>query len=351
LALLAPANRPRADEVPAKYRPAVNKGLAWLVKQQKRDGRWEGPGGKYNPAMTSLAGLALLSQGSTLREGKYRDNLRKATDWLLAQSRPDGLLADPDKGMYIHSHGYAMLFLACAAGDLEEGPQRRKVLRALERAARYARQAQTTRGGWGYVAAKDGGDFDEGSTTLAVVHGLRAARAAGARLPRDVLEDGQKYLEKSTTVGGGLLYSLTTKSGPQTPLTAGALAAAFAPGDYDAPVPKKWLTYCRRSVGVGIRAGYDGYTHFYYAQVVYGLGDDGWAQLFPRDRPADRLTWKAYRQEVFEGLRRAQAVDGSWAEVATGPVYATALRLCILQLDNAAVPMFARRPPRKGVAP
>ena len=33
--------------------------------------------------MTALAGMALLMEGSTLREGKYSDNIRKAVDWLM----------------------------------------------------------------------------------------------------------------------------------------------------------------------------------------------------------------------------------------------------------------------------
>jgi hypothetical protein len=336
----------QAGEVPAKYRPAIDKGLSWLVKQQKRDGRWEANRGTYPTAMTSLAGLALLSQGSTLREGKYRDNLRKATDWLLEQSRPDGLLASPDeaKERYIHGHGFAMLFLAAAAGDLEEGPQRRRALRALERAVRFARAAQGRNGGWGYVSAKEGMDFEEESPTLTIVHGLRAARSAGTRLPPQVLEDGREYLKY-------LGWPLDRGKAVSPALIAGALAACYAPADYNSPQARTYLAGCQTAFPppTGRGAGYHEYAHFYFAQVVYALGDDGWARLFPGEAAAKRLTWTAYRRAAFDALMSSQARDGSWGAAdwtaqGVGPVYSTAVWLCVLQLDRDAVPIFGRAP-------
>src|SRR5881397_852624 len=37
----------RADDIPAKYREVVNKGLTYLAKSQLNDGRWEANGGAY----------------------------------------------------------------------------------------------------------------------------------------------------------------------------------------------------------------------------------------------------------------------------------------------------------------
>jgi hypothetical protein len=306
----------------------VVKGLAWLVKQQHADGHWQGNAGEHATALTALAGLALLSEGSTLREGKYRGNLARAADWLLDNAQPNGLLATrkEGRGRYIHGHGYAMLFLASAAGDLEGRP-RARVLLALERAARFARSAQTRRGGWGYVAAKDGAGFDEESPTAAVVHGLRAARRAGVRLPPGVLEEGQKYLEMATAPSGELRYPPPAGSRPG--LKAAVLAAVCAPGDYGAPAARAWLAACRERVPPT-----DEYAQFYLAQVAYGLGDGGWS---------------AYRKTVFPELCRTQARDGSWTNGTwgrqVGPVLTTAMNLCVLQMENEGVAAFvpARR--------
>ncbi len=53
------------------------------------------------------------------------------------------------------------------------------------------------------------------------------------------------------------------------------------------------------------------------------------------------MTWSGYRQVVFELLRNRQFVDGSWRGT-VGPVYTTAAALIVLQLDNAAVPIYQR---------
>src|SRR5260370_35782887 len=79
--LLAGAPRVRADEIPEKYRPAVGKGLEYLVKQQQKDGHWGANGDQYPVSMTALSGMALLAGGSTVRDGKYATNIRLAADW------------------------------------------------------------------------------------------------------------------------------------------------------------------------------------------------------------------------------------------------------------------------------
>src|SRR2546426_240906 len=79
------ASRSVAEPIPDKVQEHINKGLEWLKKQQQKDGTWSANG--QNPvAMTSMAGLAMLCEGSTLTQGKYRDNIRMATDWLIKRS-------------------------------------------------------------------------------------------------------------------------------------------------------------------------------------------------------------------------------------------------------------------------
>src|SRR5438309_966506 len=68
----------RADDLPPKYRDAVNKGLTYLSKAQLNDGHWEANGGAYPTTMTALSGMAFLMEGSTIRDGKYADKIPKA---------------------------------------------------------------------------------------------------------------------------------------------------------------------------------------------------------------------------------------------------------------------------------
>src|SRR5256885_2066305 len=71
LCLAGPAWTARADDIPGEYRKAVAKGLEWLAKTQHRDGHWEANGGQYPTTMTALGGMAMLMEGSTLRDGRY----------------------------------------------------------------------------------------------------------------------------------------------------------------------------------------------------------------------------------------------------------------------------------------
>ena len=95
VASLAAVNQLRAEELAPQYRGAIQKGLEWVAKQQHRDGHWEANGGQYPSAMTALAGMALLMEGSTLREGKYCNNIRRAVDWLTERSQRNGPIHGP----------------------------------------------------------------------------------------------------------------------------------------------------------------------------------------------------------------------------------------------------------------
>ena len=167
---ISAAHRLRAEELAPEYQAAIKKGLEWVAKQQHRDGHWEANGGQYPTSMTALAAMTMLMEGSTLREGKYSDNLRRAVDWLMDRTQPNGLIGNPnnqtESARYMYGHGFSLLFLSCVYGEEEDGDRRKKLERILTKAVEFTGKAQTNRGGWGYVSAADGGDFDEGSVTI-----------------------------------------------------------------------------------------------------------------------------------------------------------------------------------------
>ncbi len=85
----------RPEEAAPAQRKVIDKGLAWIAKGQHRDGHWEAPGGQYPTTMTSLSGMVLLMQGSTVRDGKYAEHIRKAADWVMDRAQPNGLSRKP----------------------------------------------------------------------------------------------------------------------------------------------------------------------------------------------------------------------------------------------------------------
>ena len=76
---------------------AVNRGLAWLKKQQLPDGSWSlqepyrnGAITDNHTAATGLALLAFQGDGNTRFSGKYHSQVRKAWKWLLKQQAENG---------------------------------------------------------------------------------------------------------------------------------------------------------------------------------------------------------------------------------------------------------------------
>src|SRR5262249_22534291 len=137
--LLAAGPRPaRAEDMPPKYKQVVSRGLDYLARTQARDGHWEANGGQYPMAMTGLAGMALLMEGSTAREGRYPARIGGAVDCFMAPSQPTGLLGTPananEGGRYMYGHGFGLLFLSCVYGEEEDSGRRKQLEDILTRA-------------------------------------------------------------------------------------------------------------------------------------------------------------------------------------------------------------------------
>lgn len=309
-------------------------GLRWLASTQSRLGSWDA-GGRYPAAMTALAGIALLSEGSTPNGGAYSVEVRRAVDYLISQARPNGLIGDPLRDdRYTYGHGFSMLFLSQVLGEEEDAKRREEIARVLTAAVEFTGQAQTVAGGWGYVSARDGNGFDEGSTTITQVQGLRGCRNAGVPVPKAIIDKAVAYIHGCTLKDGGVQYS--TKGGNGRPaITAAALACLYDAGQYDDHYVPRMKQYCLTHLG-GDDAGSHGhwhYAHFYYSQVQY----------------REPQEWDQYRREVYAKLvTQATPVDTPrgpgyrWNQGYIGPVYTTALNLIILQLDNACLPIYQR---------
>jgi hypothetical protein len=349
----------RGDELEPVYQAAVTKGLEWLAKNQNRAGHWEGTGGQYKPAMTGMAGMALLMEGSTLNSGKYSTNIRRAVDWFVERSQRNGLLVNPNDsqevGRYMYGHGFGLLFLASVYGEESDSEQRARLEDVLTRAVQFTCKAQSSRGGWYYTSRLDGGDMDEGSVAVTQLQALRAARNAGILVPKETIDKAEKYLEVCSIDKGNGMKEVGYQPGRPaiTPgLTSAGICNMFCAGKYDAPIVKQWMKYCQTQIGPiggGARRGHDEYTHYYWAQSLYILGEDRFARLFPDlAKNPECITWAKYRKTTFDYLVKAQAGDGSWASGGgshwsyIGTVYVTSIYLTIMQLDKGTLPIYQR---------
>ncbi len=311
----------------------TRRALAWVAKRQSRVGHWTANDGRYPTAMTSLAAMSLLTEGSTTTQGKYSENIRLAVEYLAQRSNPNGLIGDARRDdRYTYGHGFAMLFLSQVLGEEEDEIRREQLVDVLTRAVVFTGRAQTKAGGWGYVSAKDGHGFDEGSTTVTQVQGLRGCRNAGIEVPKEIIDKAVKYIHNCTTKDGGVQYS--SKGGGGRPaITAAAVACLFNAGEYDGEYVPKLLAYCKKQLAniSNQSFGHWHYAHYYYSQAMYREGGK---------------TWEAYRDKVVAKVVREATDDGKqyayWSQGYIGPIYTTAINLTILQLEKGCLPVYQR---------
>lgn len=335
-----------------KYQGTIDKGLAWLIKQQAKDGSWAANGGTYTTSTTALAGMVLLADGNTLEEGKHRDNLKRALDWFLKQKSKEkryaGVLGDVDNpgnvGRYLVQHGVAMSFLARIYGEIPDKKVRAPVLQRLKDAVAFAVEAQTSRGAWFYTSKIDGHDSEENVATMLVLQGLFDARDAGIAVPRETLDKASKHLRACTTKEGGIRYAghvdpKDPQGGGRPIITAMALAAYLPRQNRDKETTKRWLAFCATQPLMPSERmpGDQLLVHFYFSRAVFHLEEREWKAAFPDKAMPDHLTWKKYRTALFDRLQREQGKDGSWNQGwSLGPVFNTSVALNIFLYEKSA---------------
>lgn len=322
------ASRARADVNP-QWQESISKGLAWLSRTQSTRGHWNVDA--YPTAMAALAGTALIASGSTTTQGPHAKEIARAADFVISKSRSNGLIGDPQSDpRYTYGHGFSMLFLSQVLGEEGLLDRRNEIVDVLTRAVKFSASAQTKAGGWGYVSAKDGNDFDEGSTTITQVQGLRSCRNAGIPVSGETIESAKEYIYGCKNEDGGISYSSRQHGSSRPAITAAALAALYNAGDYDGDhVPQMWKYVKGELHDVEAAKGTFGhwhYTYLYYSQVVYRQGDE---------------LWKPFRDRLYNKIVGEQTSDGSWTGP-VGPVYITACNLTMLQFDRSYLPIYQR---------
>jgi squalene-hopene cyclase-like protein len=189
---------------------AVDMALDWLARHQQPDkGHWDGDDfyqlcqgkpctGKayplYDPGLTGLAVLAFLGKGHTHQEGRYKDVLTRAFDYLKRVQDPDGCFG-AQTGHFTYNHCIATLALAEALQKTNDSTLRHFVEHgvAFLLKAQHREPSTGNRLGWRYeVHPKD----NDTSVTGWAVRALLAARAAGVKVPDAALDGALAWIDR-----------------------------------------------------------------------------------------------------------------------------------------------------------
>ncbi len=322
-----------ADELPPATLEAVERGAAWLAREQVGSGRWASNPSRYQMSITGLAGLALLAHGDTPDAGRYRDNVRRAVRWVLDSQRKDGphagLLFDLSEAEEVqddrpmHGHGFALLFLAEAYGETRDAALRERMREAIARACRLTERSISADGGWYYHPASG---RDEGSVTITQIQALRSAHNAGIWVDPRVVRRAVDYIKASQQPDGGVRYTLRWGR-TSAALTAAGLSVLHGAGEYHGDAVEKGLAYLRiHNEFDRSKVPFWYYTHLYTAQAMFQRGGADWEGYFPR-----------IQRELLEHRNGTDHWDSPF-----GKSYGTAIALLILQLPRRYLPIFQR---------
>ena len=330
--LALPGEHP--PEVTKRSVRTIDRGLRFLAKVQASDGSYGKS--RYSPttyptAITSMAGLAFLASGSTPGRGPYARNLQKITDYLLRNcvSRrrgQQGYLTNDDawEQRPTYCHAFAMTYLSQVYA-VERDPRRRATLqRVLERAIELCAQTQTRDGGWGY-----GPNYyeDEGTLVVTQLQGLRACRDAGFYVPKQVIDDGVEFIERSTNANGSVRYRIHSNR-VRPGVSCAAIVALWNAGRYKDPLLRRIRGYVDRNIRVAWSSGHhQEYVLYYHAQARWVLGGEEWLEFY---RDASAI------------LSSEQRSDGSFEGSDGGDLFGTATALLVLQLPYDRLSVYQR---------
>jgi len=292
--------------------------LEFLHAAQNKDGSWGSGSYSRHVGITGLGAMAMMSNGNVPGRGKYGEDVRKAIAYILKNVNPHSGFIGYGATARMYGHGFATLALAEAYGMEQNEGLRRK----LKSAIRLIIRSQKPDGGWRYDPNPTG--MSDLSVTVCQVMALRAARNAGIKVPKEVIERAIAYVKKSANDDGSFKYMLHQGSGRSYALTAAGLTTLYGAGEYDSPEIEAGLKYLGKA-NPGNFSHYF-YGHYYACQAMYQAGGDH---------------WRAWHAKVANELLRKQRPDGSWSgEI--GEAYCTAMACIILQVDNCYLPIFQR---------
>ncbi len=353
-------------ELTAAQAKAVERGLKWLATHQAGNGAFtvskEVAGQTANAGITALGALAMMESGSLPDRGPYGAEVSRALAFVMSKCTESGLIASDSSPMY--GHGFATLFLAevygmgtapdTAGGTGGGGGGVDEVREKLTRAVRLIERAQcrdgdSKDGGWRYRPVPDEADI---SVTICQIMALRAARDAGIKVDKSVIDRAISYIKRCQNADGGFSYQASRAPGPadggsggaQVPgggaanigglgvsnfaRTSAGIASLFYAGIYQGSEINAGLTYLKKAIATRGKTDEEG--HFYYAnyygvQAMFLAGGDYWGGYYPMIR---------------DQLIARQQPDGSWKGDFTDE-YATAMALIILQVPNRYLPVYA----------
>ncbi len=360
----------------------VNRGLAWLAKQQLPSGAWgqgeesaqmgRGMKMKDTPSMadTCMAALALIRSGSTPAKGPYAGNVLKAVRFVCAEiEKPpkDSLYVTKTRNTRIQSKlgPYIDTFLASlllneVQDRMPDAKGTELASAALDKALHKMKTNQRKHGTWG----------DKGwAPVLAqgfAVKGLNGAAQRGKVVGEVMLARAEKYSQDQYNGGR---FGSSGSAGVQLYSSASNLAAIQDSANTNATrivqarkLAKTAATQPARDAAAARVARYERNDKVLKdakqsvikrlddKRFIAGFGSNGGEEFLSYMNIGESLVvdggkdWAKWDKKITQNLNRIQNKDGSWTghHCITGRTVCTSAALLVLMVDRSQVPLSAK---------
>ena len=303
------------EQISPKLKRVVDKGLRYLARTQNEKGYWGGTYGNSS-GIVGLAALAFMAHGEVPGEGNYGRSLSRALEYILSQSREDGLVS-AGSGSTMYNHGFATLALAEACGM----SKRKDLLPKLERAVQLIIKSQNQLGGWRYTPNSQDADI---TVTGCQMMALRAAKNAGIDVPEEVIKKGVAYIKRCSCPDGGFGYQAGSGGSGVARTGIGVVILSLC-GEHESPEVAKGVNYLRSRP-------YESSSYYYYALYYCSQA------LFQ----AGGKTWESWNANTVNKLISSQREDGSWSQGNYSAAYPTAMALLALEVNWQLLPIYQK---------
>jgi squalene-hopene/tetraprenyl-beta-curcumene cyclase len=318
VALLVPQSvsaRQLSADTRQKLTDTLNRGAAFVAKQQKPDGKYD-----PHPGITAMAASALLKMPG--QRDKQLPAAGKALDYLKSLAKPDGGIYEQMIPHYITSTAVQALVAGGRAGDKATIEKARTYLaQHLLDEGEGIQKSDKFYGGLGYGGTSDGGIAD----IISLEYGLRAMKEADLPANDPAWQKAIQFLQRtqnnketndqswSGTDGGFIYYpgysqveNTTQSYGSGT--YAGLLSYSWAnlqKNDRRVQNTFKWVAEhytVDENPGIGTKALY--YYYMVFAKSLQAFGENTIV-----DSKGVSHNW---REDLAKKLISLQGTDGSW---------------------------------------
>jgi len=272
--------------------------------------------------LTGLSLLAFLGRGHTLNEGEYRDTVERGLRWIVSQQRANGALggkAGVTDFAYCHAMATFALAEAYALSDKSDADWLRL---PVQRAIQHTLDTMTPDGGWRYQKGQADGDMSIFGWQLMA---LKSAELGGITFPKTSQDKMVKFLIARSLGPSGGLAGYRAGDRPSPSMTAEALYCKQRLGiSRENPACLEAVTFLQRYLPQRSQMNY--YYWYYGSLAMRQYGGDEWTSW--NDVTRDLLV-----QEQITSGPDAGSWDPNdpWGRFG-GRIYSTALATLCLEV-------------------